>query len=143
MSEYAPLFRSALLDVDEVEAADEGVVVAVAVDVAVAAAAAFLLLIASALVALRSVLFDEPELAVLAFCFFERAVVSVAVVVVGVVLLLLCCCCCCCCWCELAAAAPVGIKILPVSELSELFVCLPGSLTLAAGAICSSRLTDG
>jgi len=93
LSEYAPLCRSALLDVDEVEAAEEGVVVVVAVAVAaiVAAAAAvavvnFLLFTTSALVALRSVLLDELELlTAVAFCFLERAVVSDDVVVV-------CCC---------------------------------------------------
>jgi len=92
LSEYAPLCRSALLDVDEVEAAEEGVVVvAIAVDVAVAAIVAavavvnFLLFTTSALVALRSVLLDELELTAVAFCFLERAVVSDDVVVV-------CCC---------------------------------------------------
>jgi len=90
LSEYAPLCRSALLDVDEVEAAEEGVVV-VAIAVAVAAIVAavavvnFLLFTTSALVALRSVLLDELELTAVAFCFLERAVVSDDVVVV-------CCC---------------------------------------------------
>jgi len=85
LSEYAPLCRSALLDVDDVEAADEGVAVVSAAVAVVFAAVDFLVFTTSALVALRSVLPDELELTAVAFCFLERAVVSDVVVV-------LCCC---------------------------------------------------
>jgi len=73
-----------------------------------------------------------PLLLSTAFCFLERTVLAVVVVPLWLLLLLLggSWDCCCCCW-----ALPDGMKMFPVSELSELFVCLPGNLTLAAGAI--------
>jgi len=107
-------------------------------------AADFLDLPASALLRFRSALSATllvlllPLLLSTAFCFLERTVLAVLLVPLWLLLLLLCgscdgCCCdgcCCVCW-----ALPPGMNMFPVSELSELFVCLPGNFTFAAGAI--------